>query len=514
MTKALRVIIADDQVNHAARIKAAWRSALGSGPEIDFYHSIQDLREKLQTRPHVIICDNQFSESINEGVTFIASAKLDHPDTVFVLMTGKSFDIEQLGQRVPNPDLLVPKPYLLNDKYLAFLGGELRSRVPRTPCNIHVPKEVESIGITKQAFVSLVEQCVTSFNVLEFEVEAEYTVKFSLLSGGYSGAAVYQMNLEGAGRAPNLPLVMKCGTREQISREVGAFERWVRWQLPHDMRVDIIGRGNTRDHAGVCYGFVLGSSTELQTFTDVIRAVDFSISTSLLRRLFFAERSGWYLLSDADERPLSNYIANKPEYATEKDERRNNKLRQACAEVSETENMTCEFPSGLFIVNGKSYGPVRGALFDRASQKVKLCYCHGDLNSNNIFLDKSGTNVALIDFEQSGEDHIFRDFISIETSIRMNLPEEQTQTLSFFELVEYERKMLINPGEECGDDFGEWVSLPRKLAREKFPNAEDEDYWIPLLLHSWKVLAVSEWDYEVKRRLVAIIFACCSTPQE
>lgn len=503
----ISVLIADDQSSMLNQLRGYWEKALGPGPRYEMAQDIDNVERKLKLRPHVVILDNQFTAaSTNDGATFIAKVKEKHPDSVFVLMTGKGFDIEQLGQRTPNPDFIVPKPYLLNDGYLKYIGDAIRAFLKRAPALVSVPTQgLDEIGVTAEAFSSLVEQCLASLEVLEFDLASEPKAAFSVLSGGFSGAAVYQMEVRGAGRTPSLPLVLKCGSREQIGREIRAFERWVRWQLPHDMRVDVIGRGVTGDHAAVCYGFVLGSSTKLTSLADAIRAKDFEAVEASLKRIFFAERSGWYKARRENANTLCKYLLNSPEFAPTKDEKRTRQLKAALTQLVMDEGISLAETAFELVVDGKPYPSVRSAIASVDGGPADLAYCHGDLNANNIFLDDKYNGLALIDFEQSGESHIFRDFISIETSIRMDLPEDMTKAIAFRDLVAAERRYCESDPAAADGSYEGWIGLIRKLARDRFPTAPALQHRVPLVLHAWKVLGVKEWPQETRRRLTAAV---------
>lgn len=508
----VKVLIADDQTALLPRYRESWERALGSAVRYETTHDLSSVEQRLKDRPHIVIVDNQFSTSTNEGATFIAKNKSRHPDTVFILMTGASFDVEQLGQRCPNPDFIVPKSYLLVDSYLEYIGKAITEKLRRSPIEVSAPTVgLREIGISRDAFCSLVEQCVCALEVLSFSVSPEPTAEFELLSGGYSGAAVYQMRLRGAGRSPSLPLVIKCGTREQIEREIRSFEGWVRWQLPHDMRVDIIGRGLTGDHAAICYGFVLGSAERLETLKKAIQRADWPVVDRAVRRVLFADRSGWYSPIRPGPIGLCAYLLNRPEYAPSKDDKRNRRYRESMESIAEAERISHSITGGEIIFDGQQLGSIRRTIAAVNDGPVKLVYCHGDLNANNIFLDEAHGGLALIDFEQSGENHIFRDIISVETSVRMELPTAQTTDLSFADLIELEIRVNKDKSTSVGTTYASWLGQVRSIAKSRFPDTTDHEYVVPLILHSWKVIGIQKWDYEVQRRLCAALIGGLKT---
>lgn len=505
---SINILIADDQIQHLDRLRDYWKKALGSSPQYEITHDLKEVENKLNRRPHIVIIDNQFEKSSNDGAKFIAKHKEYHPDTVFVLMTGQGFDIDQLGQRIPNPDFLVPKPYLLNDKYLKYIGGAIISALNRASAVVNIPGSgLDLVSITNFEFSSLVEQCLFSLEILEFDLSAEPKVAFELLSGGYSGAIVYKMTVIGSGRSASLPLILKCGKRKQIDTEIRAFERWVRWQLPPDMRVDIIGKGATGDHAAICYGFALGSTEGLKTLSEAVRGAEFDVVHGILKRIYLAKRTGWYRSCRQTDEPLCKSLMNSDEYDPDKDDKRNKRLYDAISNISQVEKISYIYTTGDHILAGKSYGNVRRVTSLCDQIKTLLAYCHGDLNANNIFHNSGVNSIAMIDFEQAGERHIFRDFISVETSIRMNLAYPLTDSIGTLELIKLEKAHMNNLQNQIDGDYWKWISLPRQLGFEVYSGIDVRSYVLPLVFHSWKVLGIKSWDYEIEKRLASVILA-------
>ena len=143
----LRALYFDDETGERDQYEPIWQKILGSfGRDVDIRYDpdIKTFADRLKDRPHVVVADNLLArkdwkdarrEQDNAGIKFISTHKPSHPDTVFILYTGGDFSIAQLGQRIPNPDIIVTKDYLHMKDYQDFIRKEIERRVCRLLCN-------------------------------------------------------------------------------------------------------------------------------------------------------------------------------------------------------------------------------------------------------------------------------------------------------------------------------------------------------------------------------------------
>src|SRR5690606_1055540 len=81
------------------------------------------------------------------------------------------------------------------------------------------------------------------------------------------------------------------------------------------------------------------------------------------------------------------------------------------------------------------------ALFEgRGTGAYKSCILHGDLNSDNVILNRNNKIAALVDFQRTGRGHVFQDLASLEASVRINYPEHS----AFGDILEIERLIALN----------------------------------------------------------------------
>lgn len=519
----LEVLYFDDKISERTQFEPIWQDILKQiwdNIDIRYDPDLTNLASKLHTRPHIVIVDNLIEEVDhngkrevfnNEGAQFIAEHKRAHPDTIFVLHTGRDFSILQLGQRHPNPDLIVTKDYLRVQNYKDYLAVELQTRLKRLP--IDVVESNSSSEATQRSIVkSLVEQ--VAYDLLPSAEEKRWsTARLAKLSGsGFSGASVYRLELSGGSAGPSVPTVLKLGKAEQIEREIAAFQRYAKWYLPHDMRVDIVGRGTVEDQSALCYAFALGSHDKVEPMAEALRRGKKSAG-GVIKQLFQSTRQGWYIVADGPEPPIKSYFSNLQEYPSTKDEWRDICFEKTLTALCENEGLRVTKNEARLHFSGFEVDEIRRAFGRLPDVQVPMCICHGDLNANNIFHVKDRPAIALIDFEQTGLHHVFRDFVSFECSIRSLFQPVKAAVIPLVQLVDLELALLNDVDVNVSvSPVLEEVQKVRKSAFVRFPTASQAVYTAALALHLWKLLGFrdngkSQWHASGERHLASGLVA-------
>src|SRR5262249_42114604 len=150
---------------------------------------------------------------------------------------------------------------------------------------------------------SVIEQCLFSFQNGDVDSFGEYLdpieqVNLTRLRGGASGSQIFRCELYGALRNRNCAFVLKLDTVENIRREETRYNQFVRLQLPHNLRVELVGSGYSRDRAGILYGFAFGGQREVTTATDLLSAGKTRPLHNLLELLSAGQSAGWYQLGN------------------------------------------------------------------------------------------------------------------------------------------------------------------------------------------------------------------------
>jgi len=525
----LNVLYFDDIRTEREQFEPLWVHTLklaGFEADILFEAELKDLEPRLARRPHVVIVDNSIQafdhrgnprDDANVGARFIAQHKPNHPDTVFVLYTGEDFSMMQLGRRIPNPDLLVTKDYLHNEPYQNFLAGELRRMVRRLPIEQIIENgATDNDEARRRTLHSLIEQIV--HDIRGRQPASWNAAKLTRLSGGFSGATVYRLELEAGLDGPSIPTIVKVGSSVQIGREIAAFGRFARWYLPHDLRVDIVGDATVGETSAVCYAFALGGREKVEPLSVALAAGRRKAIGAVNRLLFASAGQGWYKSHRESPHVLRAYLSNLEEYPAIKDDWRDKCFEASLRSICAAESLSFSISDSRIAIGKFECNEIRRALRHLPNSKVPLCICHGDLNSNNIFITTDLAAMALIDFEQTNFHHVFRDFVSLESSVRSLFATAKPGGTAFEALVDLEAMMIHDVNATVSaDPLLEQVQSIRRTAFKHFPKADKALYYGALALHLWKLLGfregdVSHWPREGERHLASGLVAILSHP--
>jgi ActR/RegA family two-component response regulator len=146
---------------------------------------------------------------------------------------------------------------------------------------------------------------------------------------------------------------------------------------------------------------------------------------------------------------------------------------------------------------------------------------HGDMHSRNVLVDDLG-QAWLIDFARTGEGHILRDFIELESDIKFTLLDEvDVVALCDFELA------LVSPG--CWDDaphLGQRFDRPalnkafavvrglRTLVSRFHPMIDKKEYYHALLYQTLNIVRLSRIDPLKKQHALLAAALICERLQD
>lgn len=486
-------------------------SAMGYRCDVLPFDDLGNLHGVLKQRPHIVFIDNKFGKDVNHGITFIARFKTEYPETLFVLLTGATFDLDQLALRRPNPDLIVTKNYLKVEEYRTYVSGRLGQLLSRYPMQSVFHEGGEDFTVVDQPLThvelkALIEQLIHEGR-LERERETPQA-RLRKLSGGYSGALVLEMVLTGKTLQPAVPTVVKIAPVEWMRNEYDAFCTYVRLQLPHTLRVDIVGTAAVKKFGAICYAFVLAGDSAVQPVSALLKKKRSQIVARVVKEIFASENTGWYRRLESDE-TFTDHLANRPEFAPERDPKRDEALRSSMLRVSKKDGIAFSVADGETRLGNLAISSLRRSIFRKNLGGLVECVCHGDLNANNIFTNGAASRLGLIDFSNSGRNPVFRDFISFETSIMLDWAMDAAEeTVPIDQLFAHEISLFNGaaPPKDAPSYFFQ-ICQVRQAAFTRFPNVSKVHYASLLALHLWKVNAVEEWPVGSVRRIIAAIAA-------
>ena len=341
-------------------------------------------------------------------------------------------------------------------------------------------------------------------------------VSLERLGGGYSGSRVYLAKISGSDRYHNLPFVLKVTEGADAANEVSRYNRFARLQMPHDMRVDLLGAGATGRFSGALYAFAFGKAAGIASATDRIKLGNFDFIHTVTEKLFLSDDIGWYKdpKSDID---VENFYSNSEEYAPSKDGHRLDGLRNNADDIFGTGNVTID--EDHYLVDLFRCEHVRRHLTKFYAKTMPRVISHGDFNTNNIILSADGKALSTIDFEYTGYDCIYKDFVSLESSIRTYWVGHQFSTSAeCWELFSAECDLLDGhdvtaatkhmPAAQAYFECIEKIRNAARRAVEKRAIKFDfELYTLALAFHMLKLNGLRIWDSSAKIKLLSCLFA-------
>jgi len=514
-SNSLKVLYIDDTPKDIENYGAIWKDLLEESgfKDVEFRSSLEfDLKLVDQQLPHLVIADNVlFLEETNEelddeGCLLIAQIKKKYEHIVCVLLTEATFSIKTLGQLTPNPDLLIPKPHFRSREYRSdWIGPKIKKLLMRRPIGDVIFEDPELISEYKDLFPAIeciLEQCLNDVSSYESGLSAQ--IKLSRLTGGVSGASVFLMQILGMERFNNVPLVFRLSNSTYIAEEIKNYKRFVSLQVPHDLRVELVGFGSHSESAGAIYAFALADVKNTTTALSLLSSITDNQSSSLesiLEKIFARPNLGWYSTDNIGAVNLIDYFSDREEYKPEKDHRR---IRGISKNIKKFD-MSHHAINGDHISSDRYKLPLpRNIMGKLSGLNIKRTVVHGDLNLNNIIISENDQRLALIDFEYSGIDHVFKDFVSLEVS-----------TLELYKHFNcFDRALDFFRARHSTDNFWEknddLIGNIRIVAKSKFSDASESpeiSYLLCLAFHLFKVAALNTID---KKYFVTMLASLCA----
>jgi hypothetical protein len=490
--------------------------AAKSGAVFERATTIQQLEQQLKSRPHVVFCDNDHGEGKRQlGVYAISKFKVDHPDTLFCLITRQLFEVGSLGSYTPNPDIIISKEHLSSDEYQDYLRKEFKRLVRRSPIDRvdasfdlkrEGPKHSDGHVLSHAELHSLIEQVVDAPGVAATTAEL-VSAELEVLKGGFSGSGVYNLKLRRADGKSNVPAVLKVSEAKKAAIEFENFLRFVKWRLPYLWRVDVLGTGSTNRFGAICYSLAMAGGAEPISANERLRAGDFRAIQTVLAGILHSNNQTWYGETVDSKRAVREYFAGEPFF--KKNRRRDVLEKGFLSYITNTFKDAALQTGDAISLFGTAYPKPDKLIFSNKWGSVPLCVCHGDLNGNNILSTEGGDSVVLIDFQDTGMWHVFRDFVSLEISARLEWPEDR-QTGEDDSAV-MKRYLLWESTLRTGAATGvkgylDGIRSIRDAAKEKFSEAPFTVYLAANIVHAmWLFEKGARWAPHKRMRLAASI---------
>jgi hypothetical protein len=351
----------------------------------------------------------------------------------------------------------------------------------------------------------------------------------SPLKPGFSGSVVALVAPLVPGGLQGVPGVLKISRKEAADRELLNFQRYVKWYLPYRWRVDILGHGQTTDLGGICYSFVHGGGAKPSSVSEAMQSGREDVIDAVVNSILDLTSRDWSRRTRRPGFDMSEYFSSERFFKKKKGgtsgvvRERQERWLKGLREVLKPRKLIVERIDGRSVDIGGLQVPLPDALLSTNSWgDVVECVSHGDLNANNIIAELGSDNLALIDFYETGWWYVFRDFVSLELSVWLDM---QKGVISEFqplvEQIEFDLERFViggragsagKPGVEPLPGVGRAVKKIRTAAAVNFPDTSAVpriSYALGLMVQAWLLGSWlnSPWEAWQKERLGAVVCA-------
>ena len=315
-------------------------------------------------------------------------------------------------------------------------------------------------------------------------------ILISGVSDGHSKTSVVRVEpfYEGQGQAG--ACIVKYGHVDEIQTEADNFEKYVKRFTAEQRHTSLVTKARTRLLGGIVYSLVGAPLERACSFNDFYAKSQIAEICLVLEDLFSENCRRWYEnrqpkrtrnLADLYWQPAGTTLDKLTESFQHMYPRF---VDQARISFTGIDDEVVNPLHSAFVKEKPIYLPVHTAI------------THGDLNGDNIFVDKDN-HTWMIDFFRTGEGHILRDFVTLESVIKFQLLDEETLEA----LYEFEKALLtpVNFAEELAlpqiqvsnemNKAFEAVKCLRRLAGKVIQPSQDmRDYYAGMFYHTLNLI--------------------------
>lgn len=458
---------------------------------------------------HVVITDLSFNDmNALEGLKLAKWIKEKRPSILVIANSGENFTISKfIGVGM---DIFVPKSKLLT-KDIAYRSIALEEFRRKFRLNTELFIAGNAIeenfkAADREEVKLLISECLFTSHSFDEEFDPSF-VELDALTKGFSDSRVFSVKSGSKeGEFQHIQAVVKVSRKDKAREELERFHRFVKWTLPYDWRVDVLGSAFGAKFGAVCYSFVSAENEKFYDLEHYIITADFERVLAVIDRIMDTSSRKWYR-GDL----YSNYSSIAETYGKRYFDSYGSDVQKS-QEIFEREIREI---LDFVPISGRVYSkdldvefmlPAEG-VYSRFDAECQTCIGHGDLHARNIILsEKTNGKIVFIDFQQTGRCHVFEDFIVFESSIRLHYPD-----CAISEAEQFELEQKLNSGADVGENLKyQLLQKVRQRAFEHFDCEPQQNYVFGALSFNLRLLREKKVVGEARRNLlIAIASACC-----
>ena len=427
-----RILVVDDVPD--------WRAMLTGLLSEERYHvkavdsSSEALRLLARERFHVAVLDvrlDETDEGNTEGLDLMYRVRAVDPTMAIIILTGyPTLDMVTQARRPAETGVSPAFDFVEKDKISQdLLPGIKQALQSVVRINDDLVIRDEDFFNKTARRLRFAETRKPPGEDLRQEIEELFRKLFSdcqdiavhPVSQGYSGTVVVKVKPHYCDRGPGEAVIVKCGERSAVEREVTAYDTRVRGvvgghRLPQ--RLDV---ARTRFLGGIIYSFAGVPFGEVRDFATLYQEESLSEVENVIENLFRETCFPW----SREECSPKKFFYFTDHYRSLLGLEQT-ALERAFNKMLESKRNTCfELADGIretirLINQDVSLpNPVRFVGKHPLFCPIHVCTVHGDLNGWNVLVDRHG-DVWLIDFGKCGEGHILQDFTALENLTKVS----------------------------------------------------------------------------------------------
>lgn len=387
--------------------------------------------DKIRQHPiHVAIVDLNMPNfdgqvSPTAGIDLIRKVKKTNPEIAIIVLTAQpSVPTVKEALRLGAADYfekgLAAKD--LEGKVLSVLPEEMKEKlVEVVPINFNL---IINFGSQTSLIKDEDEQVLRRLFLDASEINVVEIAR------GSKSTAIYRVDARDA-KGWRAPVVVKMDWKDAVTDTKENFDEYVKGRISEFRYASIEGVAYSTRRAGIIMTFMGAGVKDLVDFRTFFRKSPVNDIVGALESLYGDTLRYWHgHRAEASMFLLTEYQS----YLHWKRVKVEKAFQRYLGEYSEHEYISLQ-EAGVAFEN-----PIH--MLDRVEQKYRSylahtykAISHGDLNVTNVLVDKL-RYCWVIDFANTGESHIFRDYVEMETSIKFDAQEsEDVQSLCALEAV-------------------------------------------------------------------------------
>jgi DNA-binding response OmpR family regulator len=299
-------------------------------------------------------------------------------------------------------------------------------------------------------------------------------------------------------------MVVKFGSASQIQEEYKNYKEFVERLVGGRHCTTIHDRRRTVLLGGISYSF-LGANGPIEDFGSFYKSRENSQIKQALDHLFLTTCMDWYANTNRIELlDLTQDYQKTLQFTPEK-------LKNAFRQLRLVQRSDQEYLYPEKLTNVEPFiNPLRAIAGRNLAFPTYTCPTHGDLNHHNLQVDKDG-HIWMIDFQGTGQGHILRDFVALDSSVRFQLltatdatlqerleMEQALCSIKHFSEVDQLEGRFQTDNKQLAKAYDIVVHL-RKLAAQavrRNPNDDFNEYYAALLFNALNTLRFASLEQE------------------